>query len=690
MGVDEIVLGIIGIGTSASLGFNIATKVSGLDFIKKVYLNEKDRVEKLQTFIDTSIDKPVRSKYMPADIETLATECDVILFCFGKGPGASKGNITSAPPDIRRRLFNANIDPIMDYAGDFGRLKSDATMLICTNPTDQLAYFFNIAYNKARGSTLLPGKVLGMNHVDMMRIHRLVSDHLKGLEIDPDYLEVGIYGPHDKRMFLAPSQCTYDKEGERISISDDISFSDINRIIARAGDVPFKILETLHATSDNTARAVVEVLRAMNNGEDVCALSHPVPGEYIIGEHDIFMGLPVVFDDRCRAMVLDDRISALHKCEKTKFDATIIDCQKESGYLHSRKGSISNRLPREKNPKFFKELVVPMKKVVDGSGENWLHFLNFTYPFKDFSEVRDPIKLHGRVGYVNNLIKGGVSLLGLCYVLSNDGVSIDETGVEVIDPVSGKSEVHSSETIGANLNGCCYLDDVIIASSSNAGLFISEEGILNHLSGVGKTDFKGYVREHNGKLYFAMKDKVVCAKVDSNSINIRTIEEFPLDSDEEILNFALFDEKMRTRVFVTTREGRVYDLSDKAGGGVWYEGSVLSMNSQSDMYCISVDYILDDHNLVVSKDDAVLIIGTDVPKGEFRTMLAGRGAVYSVLSDMLGGIVSLTYSGEFLNSINISRESRKSEPLAVVQIGQSESSINDIGLYEEWADKVRK
>ena len=664
--LDDIVLGIIGLGGAGSLGFNVALKAGDLQFVTRVYVNEKDKIEKLGEF--KRLVRPENSgKYLvpedKADVEKFmqdtADKCDVVLLCFDRGMGASKGNMASAPPDVRKRLFDANIDAVVDYARFFGERRSDALFVVCTNPTDALSYFFSKEYWAARKEPERHGNVVGLNHVDTRRYETLVKEALgKVSGVEPDGIYAAMWGPHDVRSFPIISQSSYRRDGKRVKLSEtgELSIEVMKVLAAAAKKLPFRILNFFGSTSTDTSYAVEDLLHSIHGEKEICNLSCPVP---LSGGIIPFMGLPVRFENG-RAVLVGGLIEHLSRDEQADYDRVVRSCRDDLEQLLRRQGEVKAYVirtsPKSKTaatPKFFKELVIPRKK----DGKSWLHFHNFTYPFDDRSEVRPPIRVAGDAAvYIDNVVKGGESQLAVSHT----------TGVQIVNPRTGRSEDYSlPRTVVAgrkHCNGCCTIDDVVsherdvvIASVNGEGLLRgriagagsdgSETGTLDQVGGV-PDRFKGYVRAHKGRTYYLAGTGVVEAELRSGSIV--PLREYSVDCPDlrgaELNNFAIFDTAPPTkadvrdmRVFVSATRpdkynylGGVFESVGGKGREV-YSVSEASRRARPDVRLVSVEHIFGKYHLAVGSSDKVVLIDMEDPLIKIPVCLS-RGNVQSFVT----------------------------------------------------------
>jgi malate/lactate dehydrogenase len=682
-GIDDVVLGVIGLGGAASFGKTCAVSAVSrcIDSIGNIHL--KGRNDGASSDPDSeSREAFVKNAHIPDDLSgvvvihekdataRIAEECNVIALCFDTASFV-EGGLRVFPPEGRRAFFNANIDAMVDYGKAFGELRSEATFIVCTSHVDLLTHYFYEAYWRARNMSPKPGKIVGLNHVDSLRLRKRLKTHLmeRGLEFVDIYSPV--WGPHDERAFVMPSLVSGEREGQRMPILSEkdgsgrplIDVETIEKMLRDSKRYALRGLEKMGSTSDETAEALVEVINAIHRGGEVVHLSYPVPEEFAPGRR-VFMGLPVFFDSG-RAFPVNEKIrEALEvPAQRKVFSSVVESCQSDIAYLDSRQKQVAAHIKSTgksptiaDNPKFFKELVIPKKK----DGESWLHFHNFTYPFDDRSEVRPPIRVAGDAAvYIDNVVKGGESQLAVSHT----------TGVQIVNPRTGRSEDYSlPRTVVAgrkHCNGCCTIDDVVsherdvvIASVNGEGLLRgriagagsdgSETGTLDQVGGV-PDRFKGYVRAHKGRTYYLAGTGVVEAELRSGSIV--PLREYSVDCPDlrgaELNNFAIFDTAPPTkadvrdmRVFVSATRPDKYDYL----GGVFesvggkgrevYSVSEASRRARPDVRLVSVEHIFGKYHLAVGSSDKVVLIDMEDPLIKIPVCLS-RGNVQSfVVADL--------------------------------------------------------
>jgi hypothetical protein len=292
----------------------------------------------------------------------------------------------------------------------------------------------------------------------------------------------------------------------------------------------------------------------------------------------------------------------------------------------------------------IQELVIPKKEGVGTSDERTLlHFYAFKYPINEESEARRPIRVAGRtVVYIDNVVKDGENQLAVTHT----------TGVQIINPITGKSENYA---LPRNMveeqkhcNGCCTIDDVVsserdvvVASCNGKGLFKgritgtdgnrNKTGVLE--PAICASDFTGYVRAHKNRLYYISGTEVIGAELAKG--RLLPVERYSFDHPDmwhaKLNNFTIFDElppespERKLRVFATAdRRGsewrgspmQMSALFESKGDecSVVYAVPRSMLRAGPDLRHVSVERIFGDNHIICSCSDHLALIKLDDPR----------------------------------------------------------------------------
>jgi hypothetical protein len=242
-------------------------------------------------------------------------------------------------------------------------------------------------------------------------------------------------------------------------------------------------------------------------------------------------------------------------------------------------------------------------------------------------------------------------------------------GIQVVDPVSGESDNYIIE--GGHPNCCCTIDDKIIVSASNRGIFVAEKKggterlVPLKLFGEG---FGGYVKSHKKVLYYSSGKSIFSATVGEKGLVEREVDSVP----DRIYHFALHPEAGLLRIFATC-SGGVYRLDMKEGDRmaessfVRIHRSARSSGAKSRFNLIGVDYVFDDYYVIVSKDDKLLLLDRNAKEADKRSKdesIMGEfdvpGNISSFACDPFGGIVvaSNTHGAPQLHHVSKGKEGK--------------------------------
>ncbi|MBW2968393.1 hypothetical protein KY362_07985 [Candidatus Woesearchaeota archaeon] len=737
-------IAIIGIGKASSSGyvtaFNLA-QLSSLDpeldpaeegkkavRLDDIALNNRDEPE------DGRIHRLVKSDFASvqdrvhySSFSDICENYDLVFLCFGKGIGAAKGNFHDRlPAEARRAMFNANIGSAMNYATKFaGTQRDDQKYMIWTNPIDLITYFFNRQYQEVRDiiwefahdeyhsldeiadrldrqadlsaadspdsadmtemdADIPPrypveGQITGANHLDRYRAAYILGNMIK--ERHPQLkiakVDAMLVGPHNRRMRLIPeeSYVSIEDEIEPVLINEFLSKDEIEAAeqkIRLEGD---KLIKDSGTSSVTTAASAVELVQAMYTGKISCELSMPYSvGDGLVKE-EIFIGLPALFDDGWNAK--RDNTGMLSIETDPEFIAGAEGILREIRYLERRQRELKaflrgDDLKIADFPKFFSELVIPY---IEDNGDSSLRFFNFTEPFNCFAEVREPVRLHskGDPGYIDSLVIRGHSLLG---------VAVHE-GIELVDPVKGTSIPYAPDSDKTLCNGCCSLDDRIIASVGGKGLFISDrEGKSQKMKSLDMPaealeGFRGHVKAHNNMLYFFNRHTIFeCSLDKDDAVRIENTYDMPghmQNQHQEISGFTVSDRqiddnKIETRIFMTVHPdeehcqiGTGYCLpfirGGDAGRPVFDESRDISRRGTGQTHrpsSPSAAYVFDKPSLIIQLNDRIYSMDIDSRKPEDLPLLSKAAGIarthelrtVNSVSSAAGGVVILAEERE--------------------------------------------
>ncbi|MEK6852262.1 MAG: hypothetical protein AABX59_00120 [Nanoarchaeota archaeon] len=202
------------------------------------------------------------------------------------------GNMKLAKSEGRQAEFDYNI-PIIKNIAKAHKDFQGATIVV-SNPTDHLAHVFA---GEAHGDMYIPYRVVGLNHLDMIRGRKLLCGLLsmhygKDLQVDPEDITFLIAGIHSKGGIIPLLSHTKLFGKMMIDVIADRTNIPQDKIAREIGDWPFEIIKEYGDTSQETGEAIGEVVEAIVKGNSVVEVSTYIPRKNI----EAFIGWPVRFN----------------------------------------------------------------------------------------------------------------------------------------------------------------------------------------------------------------------------------------------------------------------------------------------------------------------------------------------------------------------------------------------------------
>jgi malate/lactate dehydrogenase len=227
--------------------------------------------------------------------------------CYRKGAAVDKSKLKV--PD-RKELTKNNIEMIKGLAGQF-KPGYKGTVIIASNLTDVLAYTF------ASYSGVNPYRVVGLNHLDTIRLHEAIKGYFKSdnkllKDVGEVHLRSFAIGPHDN-PYCVFNMTSYsglditfphflDNQGKRTSLA-----SSIDEDVRLDGRLQ---MSALRSTNLSTAGAVFETIKACLDGKT------EVTASTYFKKHNVFVGLPVIFRNRAAKINMEWYGKALKDYDK--------------------------------------------------------------------------------------------------------------------------------------------------------------------------------------------------------------------------------------------------------------------------------------------------------------------------------------------------------------------------------------
>lgn len=206
--LDELVIGIIGVGGATSLGFCFLNELLrkyhliGKGGIARILVNDIDK-KKTKSLTEDHIHSSIIE---PVELKKIADEADIYFFTYAAPAGAQK-EYHGIDRELRKKFFNANVQALYskEMRDAFGG--SGGLGIFCTNPPDYLAYFAQGLFGWEKNQSI------GFNHADTHRLRKLK----RGLNLINSWM-IGDHSPNSFAHFskdiyrLLDVSCNENKE----------------------------------------------------------------------------------------------------------------------------------------------------------------------------------------------------------------------------------------------------------------------------------------------------------------------------------------------------------------------------------------------------------------------------------------------------------------------------------------------
>ncbi|HII71126.1 TPA: hypothetical protein HA265_00020 [Candidatus Woesearchaeota archaeon] len=278
-------IGVIGLGVSGSVGFELSSAIHEYADVRKLYINDRDgKTDKVAEYCRRNI-WGRDADYAP--VSKIAEDTDITIICLEGRTGVSKGGVPNRI--TRQHLYNGNIESIVELASVFGRSQYKGRIIVVTNPTDLLTYSF--IEEMSRHMDVGQCQVMGFNHIDTFRAEKTICDKMKkdeGQKIEKVVAE--IWGEHGPNSMMIPSQIrAYVADAERRVIDYPELAVRIAGEKEEIDEIPARVMRYFSNTTKETVQAIGEVLRKMQQGSGRFVMSVP----YQHKERMICVGQPI-------------------------------------------------------------------------------------------------------------------------------------------------------------------------------------------------------------------------------------------------------------------------------------------------------------------------------------------------------------------------------------------------------------
>ncbi len=273
-------IGIIGLGNYSSIGFSLSKRINNEMEYDALMINDRDNPERIAK-VETHARHILHDRKTGyATLKEMAKECDITFLCAENTYGASKAEIPQRR-NIRQELFDGNIKMVEQIAEKFHRENYTGKLIMVTNPTDLLSYFFAKKAPKTQ--------VLGFNHVDTHRFENEMMFCTSTFEERPiDKVVAEIWGEHGPNSMTIPSQIRVFC-GEEKRIIDYPEIVDMLEEKKREMDgLPFHIIKDFTTTTGDTIDALTHMTKCILQGKGRFVASAP----YQFGGEEIYLGQP--------------------------------------------------------------------------------------------------------------------------------------------------------------------------------------------------------------------------------------------------------------------------------------------------------------------------------------------------------------------------------------------------------------
>ena len=296
---DIFKIGIIGIGKTGSALANRIALTSSEETPYNLHLSFTDIDSKKVKNLEESLEekklrqtKKIFGCYPPERFMENIYSTDIIFFTATKLPLEERQKAVKEKKESGRLLeTEKNLGLVKGYASYF-KEHFEGNLVVVSNLTDILSYAF------ALHSKMDPRRIIGLNHVDTLRLRGKLKTWLKdmgrikkGAEVE---VEAYAIGSHEKPF------CVVDKIfANEIRLYDFVSkVSEINDYIRKEGP---EHLKALGGTAFEVEEAAFQTALAIMNEDRTITASIPYPPE----KPGCYIGLPVTFN-KGYPFLLDD------------------------------------------------------------------------------------------------------------------------------------------------------------------------------------------------------------------------------------------------------------------------------------------------------------------------------------------------------------------------------------------------
>lgn len=649
--IERLVVGVYGLGKETSLGHTLAKHLEDESSVDEVILcpSRKESIPRAHQFINSQVNNS--AKYAIASPEELAEPgiCDIVFFCLGGLFGAAKGNLSAnLPPDYMDREFNGNIAEVNKLGKEFGIRGSTAKKVVMSNPTDLLAFYMDHAYWQARGVTA-DNRILtlGFNETDGGRIRKYIEEVLKTSGEQVDDLIVHIVGRHaftkNEKFEILAEECEAMINGRMTKLKDhlqgkDNAFAEAEK---HAMTLPKILIDYFGSTSSNTACLARDFIRAFKTGRGTVTASTPILGSSSKSDEDPSMSHTIQFE-RGEVKIKTDRknMQSPKSCER--YDAKSLNVARTITHLETRRDELEAHLERTgqdtsitKNPKFFRELVVPVNYEGDTSQ---LFFLDMTEPFERHPQVRTPVNIDGTTYLISNVIIDGKPMLALS--TRNITPNGKAPSITIIDPADpGNNRRLQADEGNHYFNSCCVIDNIVYAAATGKGLYQEWNGELIPVRGIPSQNFKGHVLTLENQMYHATLDSVVEQQLRGKG-NMREFKLPLIEKEKKICGLhhikVLIDEKQQDRILTLTRSS-VYSIDPIEGTTrKIFDTRVERLTNYNALRSLDVAFMHGDYRTIATSQGRAYMI--DVSNGESTELNNISGEIEFIVPDPTAGL----------------------------------------------------
>lgn len=198
--------------------------------------------------------------------------------------------------DSAAKIVRSIVPPIMDSG-------FDGHFIVVTNPVDVMSY---LVY---KISKLPPNQVIGTGtSLDSARLRGAIADFL---QIDSQSVQAYTIGEHGDSQIIPWSNVYIGTKSFADILADNkarLGEVDLDRFLRYVKEAAFKVGRLKRTTNFAIAAAVAKIVKIIFNDENtVIPVSTLLNGEF--GEHDVFIGLPVVLNRQGVREIVEIRLS---------------------------------------------------------------------------------------------------------------------------------------------------------------------------------------------------------------------------------------------------------------------------------------------------------------------------------------------------------------------------------------------